>query len=341
MRRSPSSYIHASALTVALFSFQSCSTATSRWEETLKDKGLCDGSGAKRKVAYEIEYALAPPAGLTIDQAKKHAEGAEVLRRFIRDQFFLILADYQVAPDDGTIPGTSKYGLIRREVSYSTQASIRDYLDLSREEEYELPDTEAHVRGIGDGGPLKLTVCTVESCRKVGLDEGDQVISVRIGSAGQIGQVVSFIRQTGIDLGRFLSENYFLVPKIQKASLCRQAGLPDTCLEKPFGGQLCSGSSLHYDLARRTPTTVAIQRERPIFCGVIGANYQLGEPWSGAHGPLEGQRESESWTAFHLLFALGLKTSTKSDSGVTKDLVTWNPDPLCRYARSRSELRTQ
>ena len=289
---------------------------------------LCDNGHAKKQLSYEIEYALSPPPGLTLDQAKRYAEGSEVLRRWVRDQVFLVLSEYEV--NDGSLK--------QRDFSYRAQAAVRDYLNLDQEEGYRFPSLELHVRDVNDNG-IKFTACTEENCRKLGLKEDKRILYVNHGAGGEVGKARSFIEDT-VDLGRLLSGYYFLVPAIQRGSLCRQAGLPETCLEKNLGGQLCSGSQ-YYDRKRRNAITTAIQKERPLFCGVIDANYQLGEGWRGASGPLESKRESESWTAFQLLFALGLKTSTKSDSSTTKDLVTWNPDLLCRYARPRSELRTQ
>lgn len=290
--------------------------------------GLCEGDHAKRRISYEIEYALTAPSGLTLDQAKQYVEGAEVLRRWVRDQVFLILAEYEVS--DGSLK--------RRDFPYQAQAAIRDYIDLTREEDYRFPSMELHVREAKDEG-IKFTACTAENCRMLGLKEDKKILFVNHGAGGELGKARSFIEDT-VDLGRFLSTSYLLVPTIQRGSLCRQAGLPETCLEKKFGNQLCSGTQ-YYDRSSRTSTTVAIQRQRPLFCGVIDANDQLGEPWRGARGPLESKRESESWTAFQLLFALGIKISTSTSTSIVKDKVTWDPTLLCRFSRSREELRTK
>lgn len=305
------------------------STPTARAEADSRSGGLCEGDHAKRRISYEIEYALTPPSGLTPDQAKRYSEGSEVLRRFIRDQVFLILADYRV----------TNGSLVKRDFPYQTQASMRDYIDLTKEENYRFPNLELHVREIEDEG-IKLTACTAENCRKLDLKEADKLAYINNGYAGEVGKARSFIEDSGVDLGRFLSESYLLVPSIQRASLCRQAGLPESCLEKNMGNQLCSGSQ-RYDLSLRTPTIARIQKEKSVFCGAIDANSYLGERWRTASGELESKRESESWAAFQLLFSLGIKVSPSSGTSTTKDKITWDPTLLCRYSRSRQELRTE
>lgn len=336
-------------LIAAVATLSSCSAMTIQEQANFKQlddpkSNLCAGSSAVRKYSFLLHAYTKRAQGLTIQSSQSNSQDTIDNTNWVAANFVkLILTSYltQNVPtadsnseklSGSTVAENSNLWLVKTRINWLSK-EMPLTLAWASENEFYLWDSGA----IDAEHPSANWIKSIrfDGAREDGLcNKFHDYTGGRHGILGCHSYIppsglLSFAGVTGFKAAEFIETHYFTAPDAQKEYLCVDAGLQKNCFDFQDDHKI----SVMREALEKNET---VKTKFPFLSrsGFMGASFQ----------EIKSDQETIRGWQSALFIDLVLLSSVKISKTVAKDFINyridWNPERLCKYGRSKSELYT-
>lgn len=309
------------ALIPLITCLSACSSSTKLSSEQSKQAFdelgyLCNGSQGKRIVST-VSSKFIPVKGIRIEEAARYREDFNRVedRVFSKWIYHLLSSAYEVQKD-GTL-----------EHSYLDQLAYNGY------------ETSPYFHKISSGYPLYRSKGFSFVLLSHPQDEvTDPVAKLPIERTDKFPYLPEELAaETGFYGGTFIADHYLSVPENVRPSLCRKAGLDETCFEMPKGHKTLKKLSHHESEFFFTY----------LFLNNVCGNCDHDFARDNRTTTLE-KLSKDPMLKIRWISAMALDLNLLSDVKVSKTIngdwktarIEWDTSSICKYRRSKSDFLT-
>jgi hypothetical protein len=303
---------------------------------------ICAGDRASKKYVFTLSVSKKVPAGLQVGDVERYMSSISRQADYLSDYFvYALFAQYWERGDNGDF----HYG------------TLQDYEDLFEHAHHFRPSGEAVTSSWPHEPTLKLEwhkdydFVASESYLADGLVNPANHTLIKSWSQGYLTNIpmdgrcrefygdanpeclrsekrglLTFLRATGFNPGKFIEEHYFTVPEREHAFLCKKSNLSATCFSFDRHQLFDFESKLNADADFR-------------------ARFPASAHFTGHSGPLAKSKMDklvwESDYALDLVLLASTNVSKKIEGDWIISRVEFDPNLMCHYAKSKTNLYTR
>lgn len=331
--------------------------ATNRFAPVNEDNELlvC-GANTPKPIVFVIATYTKPPKGLAVTEVQQQSEHLQAINKYLADNFVSKFAEYRKW--HGPARFCNEVGTCREADAWHYSHNsvplppFENYLtDEAKKAVYDL-EHEPLLINVSDKAPFQFVLCRKSVCRGLknpfdgeSVDFDESSVAPYLPDVGHRGVVEhspdscvgcksafeTFIIRQGFDFGNIYYSNYWAVPKMYRSELCRLGGLKDDCFEKLPIEKSCLDED---GRLTQVPAT-----ETPHSCWLKNAGLTTFESQDGAE-KLPDRVAHESNLAFALLMKQAVKVTSQVKGDWTIRRFSFNPEKVCKYAKTKTHFVT-